>query len=138
MTATLAQLRTDLATRANSISGLSAYDEIPANIEVPAFVVGPLESLTYNLTAGPTGGVFTFVCRVYAARTNIEEAQLKLDTYIAPAGATSLKVALEVEATSNTSGSHWTNVREARGFAQYSFGGVEYLGCELVVEMASA
>ena len=136
--ATLAQLRTDLKTRADAIAGLSCYDEIPAAIEVPAFVVGPLESLVYNQTAGPTGGLFVFVCRVYAARAEGDEAQLLLDTYCAPTGAKSIKVALEDTGVSNTGSSHWTNVREARNFGQYAFAGIEYLGVEFVVEMVAA
>ena len=136
--ATDAQMRTDLATRADAISGLSVYDKIPEGIEVPAFVVGPVESIVYNLTAGPTGALWVYLCRVYAARADSHEAQLDLGLYYAPTGTKSIKVALETEATSNTSSSHWTNVREAREPGVYSFGGVEYYGVEFVVEMAAA
>jgi len=136
--ASVAQCRVDLAARADVISGLKCYDKIPETIDPPSFVVGPLDSMTYNLTAGPTGAIWVFLCRLYAARADSWEAQILLDSFVAPTGASSIKAALEVEATSNTSSSHWTNVREARGFAVYSFGGVDYLGCEFVVEMAAA
>ena len=97
--ATDAQMRTDLAARANAITGLEVYDKVPDTIEVPAFVVGPIESIEYNLTAGPTGAIWIYLCRLYAARADAHEAQLTLGLYYAPTGTQSIKVALETEAT---------------------------------------
>lgn len=129
----VAQLRTDLAARAATLT-VEAYANPPDSIDVPAVVVGPLTRVVYNWTAGPTSSLYEFPVRVYAARADAIEGVAAAEAFIVPS---SLKAALENQATSNTGSAQWTNVRECSGVAVYDFAGVNYVGAEFAVEMVA-
>ena len=138
----VAQMRTDLAARAAVNTALNCYEQPPDMIETPAFVVGPLDTITYHTEGMGTFGKpvtrFTFLCRVYVGRVDMEEAVIALDPYLDPRDTGSIPYLLDDKqgaSVSDTAGTDWTNVREARDVGAYDFGGVEYIGAELVVEM---
>lgn len=134
----LTQQRTDLTNRAAAISGLIAYDHPTDSIEVPCFVVGPLDSTEYNHTFGKTKTMYRWSCRLYVSRVDMDEAMDALGSYLSVAGATSIVAALENRGTYNTASMDWTNVPECRDIAAYAIGGVDYWGAEIVVEVVAA
>lgn len=131
-------MRVDLAARAAVNTAVTTYPRITDQIEVPAFVVGPLQRILYNHEFGKGKAVYEFACRVYVSRVDTDEAMVALDPYLYNTGSASIKALLDNPAghtVSNTCGAQWTNVVESTGEGVYSFNGVDYLGAEFTVRM---
>jgi len=132
---TMAQIRTDLATRAAIDTTLECYERAPANIETPAFYVGLPDDIDYVWAYGPTGGTITWKCVIAVSPVDSDEAVLDLDLYLDPQrGAKSMKVLLENHAVSNTSSMAWTEVVRAETVV-VTFGSVDYLAAEFEVKV---
>ena len=135
--ATLTQVRNDIATLLNTISGLVATARVQDQItEWPRAVVGMPEEVTYDITLhGTTGGHVQYLIpvRVYVGRFDADESQLLLDKFVAPTGVTSVKAV--VEAAGATSGWSYCNVSGVDGFGSYEIAGQEMIGCEFTVEV---
>jgi len=138
--ATLTQVRNDISTLLNTITGLVATARVQDQInEWPMAVVGMPEEVTYDQTLhGTTGGhvLYLIPVRVYVGRFDSNEAQIALDKYLAPTGATSIKAV--VEAAGATSGWSFCNVSGADGFGSYEVAGQAMIGCEFTVEVLAA
>jgi len=135
--ATLSQIRTDLGTRLAAINGLNIYPVIPDLIEEPAGVVGMPAEINYDLTMGSVVSVWMIPVRLYVCRYDAEDAQEMLDQYLEASGALSVKAAVENTAVAITSGWHVARVSTVRDFGAYRVGNIDYLGCELTVEVVA-
>ena len=96
--ATMSELRSGLATRLATISGLRASAIIPDNPVPPQAIVAP-ESITYDTAFGRGSDEFTFSVLVIVGRVADRSAQLNLDAYCNSSGATSIKTAIEADRT---------------------------------------
>lgn len=135
--ATLSQVRADLAERLETITGLYVYPYVPEQIEWPAVVVGMPERVEYTLTYGPTGLTWHIPLRLYAARFDAETAQETIDQYVAATGSQSIRTALEDGTSTLSSSWHYVKVVECRDFGGYRIADVDYIGCELLVEVVT-
>lgn len=98
MGATLAQIRTGLAANLASITGLAQSAYVLSNPTPPAAEIepGPVE---YDQAFGRGHDRWAMTVRVFVGLTTDIGAQKRLDTYLAPSGATSVKTALESDLT---------------------------------------
>ena len=138
--ATLAQVRNDIATLLNTISGLVASARVQDQItEWPRAIVGMPEEVNYDVTLhGSVGGHVQYLIpvRLYVGRFDSEESQIAMDIYVAPTGTKSIKAV--VEAAGATSGWSYCNIPGASDFGSYTIAGQEMLGCEFTVEVLAA
>ena len=93
--ATLAQIRSGLKTRLDTISGLQTYAYLPATPTMPCAFVGSPREVEYH-TAMQAGVQWGF--SVWALVSNAqptEASQTQLDLFVSPTGTTSIRAALE-------------------------------------------
>lgn len=133
MSVSVPAIRDAIQAKLLNISGFRAYDIIPDSIQVPCGIVGA-PSCSYDLTYGRGIDKYNFIIRVLVSRSNLRSAQDALDAYLAPTGASSIKVA--VEAGGGTLGGtvDVCRVTGFNGYGQYVVGDTTYLGAELPVE----
>ncbi len=130
-------IRDNLKTALATISGLRAHDTIPELVNPPAAVVGPPDSIIYDMTFGGVSMRWTLVVRVYVAKVSERTAQDKLDGYIAPTGSGSIKAVIESDKT--LSGAVDTcRVTECRNYGVFRVGDIDYLGAEWVVDVITS
>lgn len=129
--ATVTQLRTGLATRLGTISGLRAAAFMPDRISVPQAIVGEVE-IDFDKTFGNQVDEYTFKVRVYASRATDRAGQKALDGYIVAAGASSIKAAIEGDRTLGGV-AETLRVESVTGYGVYEVGDALYLGAEFDV-----
>lgn len=132
--ASLAAIRDGLATRLATISGLEAFDTAPGQVNPPAAVVGGPERIEYDLTYGRGADTYLISVMVYASRADQSSGQELLDGYLAGAGATSIKAAIEADPTLGGA-ADTARVTMARNYGGYDLADIKYLGVELLVEV---
>jgi len=132
MGATVVNLRTGLATRLATITGLRTHATIPDQVNPPCAIVGAPE-VDYDRTMGRGLDAYRTTIRLLVSRATDRGAQNALDAYLAPSGAGSIKTAVEGD---QTLGGNFdvTRVTRAFGYGVYDVGGVLYLGCDFAVE----
>ncbi len=129
----LAGIRDAIETALATVSGLRAYDTVPDKIEPPCAWVKP-GSGRYHDTFSSASMTHVFEVQVIIRRAgNVDEAQDKADTYLDPTGSSSLLAAIEA-ATLSTHASDIV-VTGYRDYGGYAFGGQEYIGFKLNVEV---
>lgn len=131
---TITTLRTGLAARVATISGLLAYDTIPATAQAPCVLV-QLMGADYDLAMADGGMVARFDLVLLACQvgTAYDVAQAAVDQYLDATGALSIKAAVEADVT--LGGAAYTS--RVTGWADYGtivVGGTEYMGARLSVE----
>jgi len=91
-------VRSGLKTRLATISGLKTYDYIPDSVNVPGAVVGQLD---LDFDAALNRGLDRASCTILliVGRMSESAGQTKLDGYLASTGSTSVKAAIEADAT---------------------------------------
>ncbi len=99
--ASIASLRTGIATNLGTISGLrtSPTGYIPDNVNPPYAIVAP-SSVDYHRSFS-TGGLntYNFTVTVVVGRVSERTSQASLDAYCSPTGASSIKLAVESDKT---------------------------------------
>lgn len=125
-----AAIRTGLLAALRGMSGVGAYGALPDALEPPAVVVGLPESVTYATTVGGCGQV-TIPILCIAGRTDDYNAVSVLDLLVSSQG---VKRALE---TDRTLGGIVRGLRvpEARSWSPLEVGAVNYLSCQVVVNI---
>jgi len=98
MPAAISALRTGLATRLSTITGLRVYEVIPDNPNFPAAVIA-LDRVSYDSTFARGADSIEFTVTVVVGRADDRTAQTKMDTYIAGTGSQSVKTAIEADPT---------------------------------------
>lgn len=124
-----------LATAARTITGLRAEPTLPDSINPPMFAPLDLE-MSYNQTFGSSGLVeVLFTCQVFTSRGDTTTGRKLLIGYLAEAGASSVKAALEADRT--LGGAAKTLIVErCRGAGRlYDVAGIDYLGAQFDVRV---
>lgn len=98
MTASVSAIRSGLATNLATISGLRTKYRVPEVVNPPMAVVMPA-SIEFDKAFGRGLDSYEFNVVVFVERMDSRSAEDLLDGYAAPAGATSIKAALESNKT---------------------------------------
>lgn len=88
-------IRAALKVRLQTIAGLNCYDVMPQKPEVPAAAVS-LHTADFDQDMD-SNTKYTFYIWIYVSGADIERAQRRLDAYLAPSGASSVKAAIEAD-----------------------------------------
>lgn len=125
-------VRVALAAALNVIPGLTAHARYPGVINPPAAIIFRRET-RYN-PAVDLGADVTLTVRIYTSVSNPAGSQDKLDDYLAPAGALSLRAAIDADPTLGGTVS-WCAPTLAEAEGLVDFKGVDYISADLVVEV---
>lgn len=126
-------IRSGLKTRLDTITGLNNYATAPGQVVVPAAVVlpGPIE---FDATAGRGSDRLNFDILLLVAKATDSLSQEHLDPYLAGSGSSSVKAAVEAEATLGGE-ADWTVVSGVSQYGDIEYNGVQYLGARFNVEV---
>ena len=131
--ASIATVRSGLATNAATISGLRTSATIRDTVAPPMFVVGEVSQVFDQAMARALDELLV-TCRLYVSRADERAGQDKLDGYLMGSGATSVKTALESDRT--LAGACSTlRVETQAGYGVYDVAGTEYLGAEFTIRI---
>lgn len=134
--ATIAQLRDGLAGRLATITGLRASAVVPEQINPPVAVVS-LDRIEYDSTLARGADRFIFTVTVLVSRPAERSGQAAIDAYAASSGATSVKEAIEAEATLGGVAMD-CHVTQMRGVSPVSIGDQTYLSAEFEITVLAA
>jgi len=129
--ATMSNLRSALATRLATVSGLRTSATLPDQPTPPQAVVYP-ERVIYDTAMGRGSDEYTFVVIVIVGRIAERSAQTSLDAYCNPSGSTSIKAAIEGDQTLGGNALD-CRVTEMRGQSSLTIGDATYLTAEFSV-----
>ena len=131
--ATLADLRTGIATNLGAITGLRTSSFVPDDPKPPVAVVMP-DTITFDRSFGRGLDEYRFTVMVIVGKVSDRAAQAALDAYCNPTGASSIKTALEAD---TTLGGRCADLRvtEMRNYQSLTVGEVTYLAAEFVVQL---
>jgi hypothetical protein len=129
--ASVSSIRTGLATRLGTITGLRTSAFMPDNPNPPIAVVMP-SSVSYDDTFKRGMQTYVFNVLVIVGRVDERTAQSNLDAYVSSTGTSSIKRAIEGDKT--LGGVVFdTRVSEMRNYGQLPVGEVTYLTAEFTV-----
>lgn len=129
--ASLSDIRTGLATRLATITGLRTAATVPDNPNPPIAIVQP-DGINYDDTFQRGMQTYTFTVMVIVGRADERTAQNRLDAYVSSTGASSIKLAIEGDKT--LGGKVFdTRVTELRNYGQINISEVIYLVAEFAV-----
>jgi hypothetical protein len=131
--ASITALRTGVRDRLATISGLRVFDYQPDSLVPPAAVVG-WPDIDFDFVMGRGADSFDFPIRIYVGKASDRASNDKLEGYLNPDGATSVKAAVEADKTLGAV-ADTTRVRAASGVAVFTIGGVDFLGVTFQVEV---
>ena len=134
--ATMSELRTGLANRLATITGLRTSATIPDQPQPPMAVVYP-DRVIYDQAFGRGSDEYTFIVLVIVGRIAERSAQTSLDSYCNPSGPTSIKAAIESDATLAGKALD-CRVTEMRGQGNLAIGDATYLTGEFLVSVIAA
>ena len=129
--AALTDIRNGLATRIATISGLRTAATIPDQVNPPIAIVIP-ERLTYDDAFNRGLVTYSFLVQVIVGKVSERTSQNKIDGFINPTGATSIKAAIEGDKTLNGVVFD-TRVTEVTGYSVVQVGDIAYMSCEFRV-----
>lgn len=133
--ATMAQLRTALAARLATISGLRTSAVLPDQPQPPQAVLYP-DRVIYDTAMGRGSDEYLFIVLVIVGRIAERNAQTSLDTYCDPSGSTSIKAAVEGDRSLGGVALD-CRVTEMRGQGSLSVGDATYLTAEFLVTIVA-
>ena len=129
--AALSDIRTGLANRIATISGLRTAATIPDQVNPPIAIVIP-ERLTYDDAFNRGLVTYSFLVQVIVGKVSERTSQNKIDGFINPTGTTSIKAAIEGDKTLNGAVFD-TRVTEVTGYSVVQVGDIAYMSCEFRV-----
>jgi hypothetical protein len=130
--ATTADIRDGLADRLETISGLRVYRYYPGQINTPAAVVSRRQT-RYDQTIDGAED-YTFAVTLFVQKGEDVTAQKALDLYLDPAGTSSVVAAIHGDPTLGGV-VDFSRVVSAERDGLVEYAGVEYVSCELLVEV---
>ena len=130
-------IRAKVKTALSGISGLQYASKAPSVVNPPLafFALSPTEPVTYDLSA--QNSALTYHCYIEVLvnmGANLEQAQDDLDSYLLPAGSSSIKAAIEAINWTATS----ADVCRITGVSNYggaTYNGVEFLAARLNLDI---
>lgn len=130
----IADVRAGFGTALRTISGLNVDDYVVEGVRPPHAMVD--WEADYDMTFARGADVYTFSVLVFAQRANPEQSQKLLDTYRDPSSASSIKTALEGNATLGAL-VDYVRVQTVDRPQVVTVGNADYLmvtfGCEVVI-----
>ena len=124
-------VRAELATALDTISGLRCYAYVPDSISVPAAIIG-MGAVQYDETLAGSMTA-SFVVTVAVGRSDMRSSQTKINDYVQATGATSIKAAVESDPTLNGTVSSVT-VMSATPPSEFTMGETSYLSVQFEIE----
>lgn len=131
MMATVTELRTGLATRLATISGLRTSATIPDQINPPIAVVS-IDAIVYDEAFSRGLDEYQFTVTLFVGRVAERSAQNSLDAYLAPTGAGSVKTAIEGDRSLGGK-AQTLRVTDMLGVSPTTVGDVSYLTAQFAV-----
>jgi hypothetical protein len=129
--AEMSAIRTALANKIGTISGLRTAATVPDQVSPPIAVIIP-ERVTYDEAYARGLVVYTFIVQVVVGKVSERSAQNRLDGFVNPSGATSIKAA--IEADKSLGGVVFdSRVTEMTSYTVVQIGDIAYLSCEFRV-----
>lgn len=129
--ATLTELRTGLAARLATISGLRTSATIPDQVNPPVAIVS-VDSIAYDQSHARGLDEYGFTVTVVGPRIAERAAQNALDAYLAPTGAKSVKAAIEADRTLGGY-AQTSRVTDMTGIAPVTVGDASYITATFTV-----
>jgi len=129
--ASITDLRAGLATRLATIPGLRTTTEQPDTISPPVAIVN-LSDVLYDTTFARGLDTYNFVITVIVGRVGERSAQRLLDSFVSPVGASSVKLAVELDKTLGGK-CDTLRVSNMRNYGQTVIGEITYLAAEFSV-----
>lgn len=134
--ASITAIRAGLATRLNTITGLTGHAVVRGQVVCPAAIV-EVETIDFDATMGRGSDDYTFVVKLLVAPQMTPDAQVKLDGYLAGSGATTtVKGAVEADGRLGNIVS-FSRVASVRRYGLVEYAGTQYVGCEFLIEVTS-
>ena len=129
--ASITDIRAGLATRLGTISGLRTTTETPDTISPPIAIVN-VSNVNYDRTFQRGLDEYNFVVTVIVGRVGERSAQRLLDSYVSSTGASSVKLAIELD---RTLGGKCDSLRvtDMRNYGSLVIGEITYLAAEFNV-----
>jgi hypothetical protein len=132
----IGDIRAAIADALEGVGGLRCTAYEPAKVACPAAVVGDVE-IDYDLAFGTGCYESTIKLRIYVSKVNDKAAGEKLDAYVSPDGASSVRAALYAD---KQLGGACDDLRVAGmgGYGFYDIAGVDYLGAEFTLKVLAS
>ena len=96
--ASITSIRSGLATRLATITGLRSGPTIPDNVNPPFAIIAP-SSVDYHRAFNNALSTYNFTVTLVVGRVSERTAQNSLDVYCSPTGNSSIRVAIEGDRT---------------------------------------
>ena len=96
--ASISSIRSGLATRLATITGLRSGPTIPDNVNPPYAIIAP-SSVDYHRAFSNALSTYNFTVTLVVGRVSERTAQNSLDVYCSPTGNGSIRVAIEGDRT---------------------------------------
>jgi hypothetical protein len=129
--ASITDLRTALATRLGTIAGLRTSIEMPETISPPIAVIN-LQNVEFDKAFSRGLDTYNFVITVIVGRVGERSAQRLLDSYVSSTGASSVKLAVELDRTLGGK-CDTLRVTDMRNYGSIVIGEITYLAAEFNV-----
>ena len=130
--ASLADLRTGVSTRLQTITGLRCYDVLPDAPNLPAAMVTVKPPILYDQSMGGTA-IWKLHIIVLVSRWDATRAQHQIDGYVDTTGALSVKAAIEADRTL-AGACDDISVQQVTNYGPATYAGVQYLAVEWMAE----
>jgi hypothetical protein len=129
--ASITDLRTGLATRLATISGLRTTTETPDTITPPIAIIN-VSNVMFDKTFARGLDEYNFLITVIVGRVGERSAQRLLDGYVSSTGLSSVKLAIELD---KTLGGKCDSLRvtDMRNYGSIVVGEITYLAAEFNV-----
>jgi hypothetical protein len=131
--ASISNIRTGIATRLATISGLRTSSFIPDNPNPPIAIVQPV-NIIFDTAFRRGADTLEFTITLLVGQVSERTSQSKMDGYCATTGSTSVKAAIEGDKTLGGS-CYDCRVTQMRSFGSIIVGEINYLGAEFVVSV---
>lgn len=129
--ASISSIRTGLATRLATITGLRTAATIPDNPNPPIAIVIP-DSINFDDTFHRGMDTLNFKILVIVGRADERTAQNSIDGFCATSGSSSIKAAIEGDKTLGGT-AYDCRVTTMSNYGSVLIGEVTYLSCEFIV-----
>lgn len=129
--ASITNIRSGLATRLATITGLRTAATMPDNPNPPIAIVIP-DNINFDNAFQRGMDTLTFRIFLVVGRADERTAQNSLDAYCATTGTSSIKAAIEGDKTLGGS-AYNCRVTDMRNYGSVLIGEATYLSCEFVV-----
>jgi hypothetical protein len=139
----IAAVKAAIASKIREIEGLAAYDHVPDSPEIPCAVVFGPELITFDATMGRGSDDYRFGVVVLVGRTDVENGQAILNSYLLPGGPTSIKQRVEDDVDQEQGSTldglvDIVRVSEIRDYGDHEANGGSYLSATAIVEVTSS